>query len=425
MMICPQCITVIPLESVRFCPFCGEDLSERISDHPPEEAVQPPSQPVSEPSKKSSHTKSRANGTGTAYRRGSTWTARVVIGWKPSEDQTHLVPVYNTKGGFATKKEALNHCPSLLSADLTRKERYTLNDVYLRWEPFYSPRVGESTMVCYKSAYKHFSKLHHVYIDLITAADLQECMDACSSGKRTHQNMKVTAGLLWAYAKDANIVEKDITENLYIGKHTTVQRDPLTDAEVETIRKAIEKERYADYIYCMCYLGFRPGEFLSLKKSHYRVIDDIEVLVNGSKTEAGKDRVVIIPPQILDIVRSRLFVPGTDLLFPKYEFKKPRNQHDKEKLQNGQFVEQFVCFKPMSDAYFRESIFKPMMKRLGIADGKVPYATRHTYSDKLKRAEGDEKAKAGLMGHTDYSFTRSHYQSTDLDDLLEIAVSME
>ena len=231
------------------------------------------------------------------------------------------------------------------------------------------------------------------------------------AGKRTHQNMKVVAGLLWGYAKDAKIVNEDITENLYIGKHETVQRDHITEKELEIIGKAIGKERYAEYIYCLCYLGFRPGEFLSLKKEHYRIIDGIEVLINGSKTEAGKDRIVVIPPQILDYVRERLYIPGTDLLFPQYMFKRNND------ILKG--------FKQMSDAYFRDSIFKPMMSRLGIADGKVPYCARHTYSDKLKKADGSDKAKAGLMGHTDYAFTKSHYQSTDLDELIEVAITMD
>ena len=79
----------------------------------------------------------------------------------------------------------------------------------------------------------------------------------------------------------------------------------------------------------------------------------------------------------------------------------------------------------MHHSYFREHVFKPMMSRLGIAEGKVPYAARHTYSDKLKHADGDDKTKAGLMGHTDYAFTRSHYQSTDMDDLLNVATSIK
>ena len=345
--------------------------------------------------------KSRGNGQGTAYRRGDTWTAQVIIGWKQPEDLTKRpIPIKRRKGGFATKREALEYCPILKSA-MGKRERMTLQAVFDAWERDYSPRIGQSTLVCYRSAYKHFAPLHDIFIDMITAHDLQVCMDNCASGKRTHQNMKVVAGLIWAWAIDADVVQKDVTNNLYIGKGETVQREPLTEAEVETIRAAIGAEPYAEYIYALCYLGFRPGEFLKLRKSDYHVQDGVTFLIGGGKTEAGRNRSVPVPAQIADIVAARLAVEGTDYLFPRADG------------------------KPMSDAYFRETVFKPLMARLGIAEGKVPYSARHTYSDKLKRAHGDDKAKAALMGHTDYAFTQKKYQSTDLNDLKTIADSLE
>ena len=359
----------------------------------------------------SRRSRARPNGTGTAVKRGKTWTAVVVVAWKPSADLTHKIPVYRTKGGFPTKKEALNYCPTLLHGP-EKKKQLRLHELYDLWEAAYAPRIVPSTMDCYKYAYQHFSPLHLRFVSDITATDLQECMDACPSGKRTHQNMKCVAGLLWAYAVDSGYVAQDITGNLYIGKGQSVQRDPLTEKEVDVIRDAIGKIRYAEYVYALCFLGFRPTEFLSLKKEHYRIIEGIECLVNGSKTEAGKDRIVIIPPQILDLVRERLYIPGTDLLFPQYRF-------------NRKTPPELTDFKQMNHEYFNKHIFKPMMKSLGIAENKTPYAARHTYSDKLKRAGGDDKTKAGLMGHTDYAFTRSHYQSTDMDDLLDVATSIE
>ena len=103
-------------------------------------------------------------------------------------------------------------------------------------------------------------------------------------------------------------------------------------------------------------------------------------------------------------------VEGTDLLFP---------------MAVIDWKGAFLGFREMKDAYLRESVFKPLMARLGVAEGKVPYCARHTYSDKLKSADGDDKAKASLMGHTDYAFTRSHYQSTDIDDLKTIVDSIK
>lgn len=354
-------------------------------------------------------TKSQGNGQGCAYKRGKVWEAQVVIGWKPpAEEGGHPIPIKRRKSGFKSKPAALAYCETLLSQEAP-KLRPTLQQVYDAWEPWYEPRIGVTTLACYRSAYKHYSVLAGRYIDTITAGDLQECMDKCPSGKRTHQNMKVVAGLLWAYAYDRDMVPKDVTENLYIGKAETTQRDPITEEELETIRQHIADEPFADYIYALCYLGFRPGEFLKLKKTDLRNEDGVSYLVGGSKTDAGRDRSVPIPQQIVQIIADRVNVLGTDLLFPQYTYNRKG---------------EFTGYKQMSDSYFRESIFKPMMQRLGIAEGKVPYCARHTYSDKLKRAAGDDKTKAALMGHTDYAFTQSKYQSIDVSDLRTVAESI-
>lgn len=352
--------------------------------------------------------KTRGNGQGSVYKpKGSPyWTAQYVVGWKANKAGTGLVPVKKTKGGFALKKDAVLFMDQLKS--LSKTKRVTLQQLYDSWEPFYSPRVGKSAMGNYSAAFKHFAPLHPVYIDLITAADLQQCMDDCPAGKRTHENMKCIAGLLWHYAYDHEYIDRDITKNLYIGKGETTQREPITESELKIIKAAIGKERYADYVYAHCFLGFRPGEFLALKKSDVRTVSGQLVITGGSKTDAGRDRSVPVPPPIREIIDARLAQPGTDYLFPRAVYRK----------------DEFVCWKPMSHDYYNKHIFKPMMKKLNIAEGKVPYCARHTYADKLKNAKGDDAAKAKLIGHTDYAFTQAVYQSVTPKDLKTIAKSL-
>ena len=218
--------------------------------------------------------------------------------------------------------------------------------------------------------------------------------------------MKVTAGLIWGYAFDSNYVKKDITNNLYIGKHKTTTRLPLTPDDIEKIKNSIGKLRYAEYIYCQCYLGFRPGEFLEIKKSQVRceIInkEPVYYIVEGIKTDAGIDRRVVIPKQIITYVLDRLYIPGTEFLFPFYYF---RRNSDK-----------FIEFRQMKTNYYNESVFKRIANELEIV-GKVPYSARHSYADKLKHAEGDDRDKAALIGHTDFDFTRRQYQSSPLEDL--------
>ena len=354
-------------------------------------------------------TKARGNGQGCAYKRGQSWEAQVVVGWKLPEDAKHKpIPDKRRKCGFRTKKEALAYCEEMRKQHRTMGQ-ITLNNLYLKWEKAYEHRVAKKTMEGYRQAFDHFSSLHPVYVDLINAADLQKCMDECTNGKRTHEMMKTTANLLWKYAIDAGYITQNMASNLYTGKGKSVQRKPITESELKLVKAAIGTEPYADYVYCLCYLGFRPTEFLSLKKTDYFTEDKIKDLVGGSKTEAGIDRTVVIPSQIESIIDERLSVIGTDLIFPMV-------CHNRKG--------EFTGYKQMTHNYFNNFVFKPLMAHLGVSD-RVPYSARHTYADKLKKASGDAKDKAALIGHADYDFTQHRYQSAPLEDLKAVVDSIK
>ncbi|MBQ9721003.1 MAG: tyrosine-type recombinase/integrase [Oscillospiraceae bacterium] len=352
--------------------------------------------------------KSRGNGQGSAYKRGKTWEAQVIIGWRlPEDDSKSPIPIKRRKSGFSTKREALEYCARLLRNDPSTRE-ITLLNLYREWEPFYAPRVTQQTLDGYTRAFNHFRDLHSLRLSTITAVDLQKCVTECPAGKRTRSLMKTTAGLLWKFAIDCGYAQHNIATNLYTGKDTSIQREPITSEELAVIRSAIDTHPYADYIYALCFLGFRPSEFLALKKSDYHEENGIAYLVGGSKTDAGRNRRVVIPAQIAPIIARRLSVEGTDLLFP---------------MVTRTHTGVVTSYKQMSNDYFNVHVFKPLMKSLGIAEGKVPYSARHTYSDLLKTASGDSKAKAALIGHTDYDFTQRHYQSTTLEDLKTVVES--
>lgn len=361
--------------------------------------------------------KSRGNKQGSVYYRKERkcWVAQIVIGWKPpSKEGGHLIPIKKSMSGYKTKKDALAALNKLLNGDVLADDKSSLDEVFEAWAEMYEPRVAPKTMKGYRQAYAYFSELKYRRISTITAAELQSCMDECPKGKRTHQLMKVVAGLVWAYALDTGRVSKDITANLYIGKHESKPREPLTPDEIEQIKGLIGRVRYADYIYCLCYLGFRPGEFLEIKKSQVisEIINNETVyyIVEGRKTAAGINRKVIIPKQILPIILERLQVEGTDYLFPFYYCHRT----------TGEVKE----LRRMTVNYFDEKVFKPIMAQLGIT-GKVPYSARHSYADKLKKASGDDRDKAALIGHSDYSFTRKQYQSSPLEDLKTVVDSIE
>lgn len=346
----------------------------------------------------------RPNGTGNVYKRGNTWTARVVDHYEPADNKAGLKPVWKTKGGFEKKKDAMNYLSDLIEKKRVKHPPKTFLDNFKSWSASYADRVSAKTMEGYASVFNiHFKPLHYTKIDMISAVDLQNCIDNCSKGRRTKDLMKVTAGLVFKYAIDDDQIYKNNAANLYTGDEETTHYEPLTEEELKRISES--GLPYADYVVALCYLGHRPTEFFNFKKSDYYTENNVHYIAGGIKTEAGKTRVVTIPVSVQPIVERCLAIDGTDLLFPHIDL-------DRKGKPTG-------TYSAMPTRYFNKFIWHPMMDKLGIV-GKVPYATRHTYSNKIKKTSGADKDKAELMGHASYETTKKHYQSSTLSDLKAI-----
>ena len=347
--------------------------------------------------------KVRANGMGTAFKRGRTWYAQVTIGHKAVERDGKIAyqSIRVTKGGFATKRDALLYCPTL-KAEASKKKHVnylTMRQIYDAWMPTHETKVSRSTMDCYKAAFKYFAPIHDYPFNEIDLDDLQECVDECPKGRRTKENMKALAGLLCKYAIPRHQTDLNYAEYIYTGNDGRTSYSPLNKGEIDKIRDAIGKVPHAEDIYTLIYTGFRPTELFNLTKDCYKD----GVLYGGIKTEAGKNRAVPVSPRIKEIIENKLS-QNWDLIFPK---------------DDG---------SPMTARYFRDAIFYPVLAAIGIQPiptkdsppKYVPYSCRHTFANMIKLAEGSDKDKAGLMGHEDYTTTKRMYQTAEIDAMKAI-----
>lgn len=332
-------------------------------------------------------TKSRGNGQGTVFKRGTTWTA-CATACNPRRTKS--------KGGFSTKRDALAALPELrnqLLGLVHQSDTITFAKLYDRWFPYYEPRVSSSTMDGHDAAFKWFASIHGRIFTSITADDLQRCVDACTRGKRTKENMRSLAQQLYKYAGSIQVTDRNFAQYIFCGNDKEGTHEPFDRHQVESIaRAAAEGVPYADYVLALIYLGYRPTEFLSLVKSQYDA--ERKCFIAGIKTEAGRNRIVTVSPKIQSIIDKRMEAP-VELVFPWQE-------------DNSQ----------MTDEAFRKRVFAPLMEYLGIA-GKVPYSCRHTFANLLKNVTGSDTDKAKLMGHADASMTK-YYQSADYDSIRAI-----
>ena len=360
-MNCRKCSIELP-EGAAFCFACG--AKQAISTRKP---------------------KRRGNGQGTVVKRGKTYTAiftKFVAGER----------ITLSKGGFTTKKEALDYIPKLKPAPNSAALSITLKELFERWETYYAPRIAKTTMQGYCAAFRWLERLHILPFINLTTDDWQDCVDACPRGRRTKENIKSLGMALCKYAATLRIVEHNYAQYIWCGSGEKGTRPPITMEELEIIRDAIGRETYADYVYCMCYTGFRPSAFLSLTKEDFDPVNGC--LCGGIKTKAGKNRTVTISPKIMPIIKQRA-KNASPYLFPR--------------LETGEM---------MTEAVFRNDIFRPLMERLGI-QGRTPYSCRHTFSNLMKNVPGSDTDKAALMGHANASMTK-YYQSPDYESLKRI-----
>ena len=379
---CIKCHSEMP-DGAPFCPWCGKNQL---------------------PAKRTKHR--RGNGQGTAYKRGNKWTAMVILGYKVvkgKDGKEKKVAVKRTQGGFATKTDALKACEGLRK---TKRAAIapTFEAVYSAWEKEYMT-LGKtkSTLNCYRSAKKYFADISFYPFDQIDLEDLQTCVNECPHGKRTRENMKALASLMYKYAIPRHWSDLNYAEYIVPGGEEGGTYPAFSKTHVEMIAKSIGIVPHAEDVYCLIYTGFRPTEFFALRKEDYHDEDGVKYLTGGIKTKAGKGRAVTISPKIQQIVEKRL-KGESEFLFPKDD--------------GGQ----------MHINYFRDNYFYQVLDAVGIQKLPtketpayyVPYSCRHTFSNMLKVANGADKDKASLIGHEDYTTTKKIYQSAELENMKRI-----
>ena len=351
--------------------------------------------------------KTRGNGTGSVYQLpNKKWIAVKTTYYTDSEGKMRKRTV--SRSTFKTKKDAVNALDTLESAaQEARKERKreTFSGIYEKWLPTHE--ASKSTLDCYKAAYKYYSPIYTTPFADITVDDLQDCIDDCTKGKRTKQNMKTLAGLLYKYAIPRNLATINMGQYITVRAESGPGKEGLPLDALKKIEDAIGTVEGADYVLCQCYLGFRPSEFISLDAKNYNCEE--RAFVGGAKTEAGKNRVVTVSPKIQPIV---------------------------DRLTSGKASGPVFCApdgsKMTAESY--RTLFYSVLDNCGIENPTTtsddverhkytPHSCRHTFATLMKRVAGDSKDKLALIGHTSESMLR-HYQDVDFDDLRKITDSL-
>ena len=299
--------------------------------------------------------------------------------------------IMKTLGYYETQTKAIkaladyNENPYDISLD-----GITLKEVMDRFMRNKKTLVEESSQKSYKVWYNYLKPLHNKRMKDIRTLDLQNFISSLNHlSTGTLKNIKSFIRMLFKDAMEMDIISKDYSEFIKLPRHKPkIERKVFTDEEIALLWENINELEYADVILILIYTGMRINELLKLHKSNV----DLEqnVIIGGSKTEAGKNRIIPIHPKIIPLVIKRM-ENKTEYLIPN------RRKSNYYEYNN-----------------FRTKEFMAIMKQLGMEH--TIHDTRHTFATMISDVSDNESAITGIIGHTNINMTK-RYTHTSIEKM--------
>lgn len=374
-MICRKCQKEIPDGSV-YCNFCGVEQNPK------------------------QHVKQRGNGQGTVYKRNGKWVAAVTLGYYMEDGRMKRK---TRSRSYPTKREAVQALGELRTAK-TAPPKISFKEAFDKAMAEKKPAEGYAKSL--RSGMKHFSRLWHLPLSDVTILDLQRCVDGCGGGRGTKTIAKTAVSMTYQYAIAGGLLAEKVNLAQFIKAGGAARKkDGLPMSYLEALMKAVGKVKYADYVVCQCYLGFRPSELLALRVKDYD--PNARAFVGGAKTEAGKNRTVTVSPKIQPLIEALIAGKSPN----QYVFCGKNGKQIGDSRYRNMFYE----------ALDKCGLENPTVGGNELADRRTytPHSCRHTFATLVKRVDGADKDKLELIGHTDTKMLQ-HYQDVSLDDLRAI-----
>ena len=272
-------------------------------------------------------------------------------------------------GYAATREEGLimlaayNNNPWDIEAD-----KITFKELYDLWLEKRAVKLGGSNRSSLKAAYTHCSKLNNLKYREIKSYQMQDCIDCSGCGYSTQGAIKNLFGHLDRFAMELDVISKQCSDLLTSEPIPETTKEIFTDEEVARLWEN-KNLMWVDSVLFFLYTGFRISEMLDLKISNI----DLEAgtMQGGTKTAAGKNRIVPIHSKIQSIVQYRIELSKSGYLF---EF-------------NG---------KKINLTQYR-TFWNDLMDKLQMQH--TPHECRHTFRSRLDSDGANKVCIDRIMGH--------------------------
>ena len=307
--------------------------------------------------------------------------ARVVLGYYYGDDGKRHVRTAN-RGGFSTKKEALDYIPQL-RLDAQNNATLTLSGYWEFYEAKKLPELSKDKQTAYRIAWRRWAALATRKLEDLKIETLQAAMDEAASTYYTARDMKNLMSHFYKHGLANQTVSVNLAQYLQLPPANASEQTPFNADELDSLWKDFAAgNTFTGYILLMIYTGMMPGELLQARKEHIDW-DGKQIRGAGLKTATRKAAPIVLADAILPVLRVLVDTsPGEKLIHIN------------------------------KDNFYRE--YYATLERIG-ARRLPPYSCRHTTGTDLAKASVPAFTIQKIMRHAKITTTQlyAHMDATD------------
>ena len=381
---CPECELQISDQAIT-CPHCGYPLK---------------------PNKLSSLTAKKRNklpnrfGQITKIKGSLTNKYRVMVNLGRKPNGKYNLMILKPKGYFRTYNEAYKALVEYNMSPYELAKQYSMDEVFYMWTEENDKKVTSKNIKNSKLYWEYISSIHNLKIQETKISHLKNALTNAFI-LRKGEKIKASPTVLIKIKQILNMMYDFAVSNEYVNENIArkFELDPLvtkklkenrtshitfTDSEINILWEN-KQDRIVKMILICCYSGIRGGELVSIK--HEDINFENMTIIGGSKTNAGKNRIIPIHDKIIDLVK--------DL----YTSTKGKSK--------------YICGWNGTDVGFRFSNynynFKNKLEELGLSSLHKTHDCRKTFITKAKKYNLDEYAIKRIVGHAINDITEEVY----------------